>query len=146
MCVEVGCGTGFVVTSLALLLQVSRSDDVAEHRLFLTKTMFAAAFVLVRACRAHTQLALPLTSTLTLRAPRARLCPNMGCMMRRARMSYVGTLRSGTHCGSTQVVITDLVTALQRRLHNKVDVLVFNPPYVPSPSEEVIMKGALVVF
>ena len=36
-----------------------------------------------------------------------------------------------------QVVITDLVSGLQDRLRGRVDVLVFNPPYVPSPPEEV---------
>lgn len=35
------------------------------------------------------------------------------------------------------VVLTSLVTAVHERLHHKVDVLVFNPPYVPTPSEEI---------
>lgn len=36
-----------------------------------------------------------------------------------------------------QIVRMDLSSALCRRLCGKVDVLVFNPPYVPTPPEEV---------
>jgi methylase of polypeptide subunit release factors len=35
------------------------------------------------------------------------------------------------------VVLTSLVEAVHEQLHHKVDVLVFNPPYVPTPSEEI---------
>ncbi|MBN3284932.1 HEMK2 methyltransferase, partial [Polyodon spathula] len=38
---------------------------------------------------------------------------------------------------SVQPVITDLVSALLPRLLEKVDILLFNPPYVVTPSEEV---------
>jgi hypothetical protein len=43
-----------------------------------------------------------------------------------------------------QVVITDLVSGLQDRLHGQIDVMVFNPPYVPSPPEEVSATHSLV--
>lgn len=33
--------------------------------------------------------------------------------------------------------MTSLVTAIHERLHHKVDVMLFNPPYVPTPSEEI---------
>lgn len=36
-----------------------------------------------------------------------------------------------------QVVLTDLVCALEPRLSGGVDLLLFNPPYVPSPGDEV---------
>lgn len=35
------------------------------------------------------------------------------------------------------VVLTSLVTAVHEGLHHKVDILLFNPPYVPTPSEEI---------
>jgi release factor glutamine methyltransferase len=36
-----------------------------------------------------------------------------------------------------EVVLTDLVAAVLPRLRRKVDVLLFNPPYVPTPPEEM---------
>ncbi|KAG2457104.1 HEMK2 methyltransferase, partial [Polypterus senegalus] len=42
---------------------------------------------------------------------------------------------------SIQPVITDLVQALLPRLLEKVDILLFNPPYVVTPSEEVGSSG-----
>ncbi|KAJ1630755.1 S-adenosyl-L-methionine-dependent methyltransferase, partial [Pavlovales sp. CCMP2436] len=35
------------------------------------------------------------------------------------------------------IVRTDFVHALAARLHGQVDVLIFNPPYVPSPPDEM---------
>ncbi|XP_061483859.1 methyltransferase N6AMT1 isoform X2 [Rhineura floridana] len=40
-----------------------------------------------------------------------------------------------------QPIITDLVTALLPRLNGKVDLLVFNPPYVVTPSAEIKSHG-----
>lgn len=38
-------------------------------------------------------------------------------------------------------VLTDLVTAIQPAMNNKIDLLLFNPPYVPTPSEEIAGNG-----
>lgn len=44
------------------------------------------------------------------------------------------------------VVLTSLVTAVHERLHHKVDVLVFNPPYVPTPSEEIGQFSGVLIY
>lgn len=41
------------------------------------------------------------------------------------------------HGLQADVVVTDLVHGLERRLAGSVDVLLFNPPYVPTPEHEV---------
>ncbi|KAM6438438.1 methyltransferase N6AMT1 [Rhynochetos jubatus] len=47
-------------------------------------------------------------------------------------------LRNSVHL---EPVITDLVKGLSPRLNGKVDLLLFNPPYVVTPSEEVESRG-----
>ena len=42
---------------------------------------------------------------------------------------------------NVDVIRTRFVDGLQDFLRNKVDILIFNPPYVPTPSEEINSIG-----
>jgi release factor glutamine methyltransferase len=49
---------------------------------------------------------------------------------------------AAAHGVGVEVVQCDLLAPLARRLRGAVDVLLFNPPYVPTPAEEVPRPGA----
>jgi len=48
---------------------------------------------------------------------------------------------NGVDLDSLEAIQCDLATPLLERLRNKVDVLIFNPPYVPTPESEVGSDG-----
>lgn len=97
LCLEVGCGSGYVITSLALILgNCGNNDDVQ----FLATDISKAAV--------HTTLS-------TLEA----------------------------HHVNADVIVADLVSGLENELSGTVDVLVFNPPYVPTPEDEVGVDGIM---
>ncbi|GAB4818301.1 hypothetical protein N2152v2_005347 [Parachlorella kessleri] len=87
---EIGSGSGYVICSLALLLQ----QLGAPAQLYATDVNVEAA------------------------------------------KATLGTLRMHS-VDTVDVVLTDLVTELQPRLNGMVDLLLFNPPYVPTPDGEV---------
>lgn len=93
ICLEVGCGSGYVITSLALMLQ----EEAPGIQFFATDINLHAA--------AATR----------------------------------GTLEA--HGVNAEVVAADIASGLQRRLTGLVDVMVVNPPYVPTPEEEVACEG-----
>lgn len=92
LCMEIGCGSGYVITTLALILGHESGSyyiatDTNPHAVRLTrKTM-----------EAH-----------------------------------------GVH---VELVNTDIASGLDERLEGLVDVMVINPPYVPTPEEEVGRDG-----
>ena len=86
---EVGCGSGCVITFLSMLL---KEEGVPTVSLATDINPFAAA-----------------------------------CARRTAAANNV----------HIDVILTNLVAAVHERLYHKIDVLVFNPPYVPTPSEEI---------
>ena len=57
-------------------------------------------------------------------------------------MACTATLRTAAENGIATIdaVNCDLLGALHGRIEGSIDVLVFNPPYVPTPSDEVGTK------
>lgn len=88
LCLELGCGSGYVITSLALML-----GEGTGIQYLATDINSAAIEVTKKTLEAH-----------------------------------------GVHA---EVILTDLVSGLDKRLAGTVDVLVVNPPYVPTSEEEV---------
>ncbi|XP_073039622.1 uncharacterized protein [Primulina eburnea] len=93
ICMEIGCGSGYVITSLALLL----GSDAPSAYYIATDINPHAVRVTQETIEAH------------------------GC--------------------HAELVITDIASGLEKRLNRLVDVLVVNPPYVPTPEEEVGCSG-----
>ncbi|GAB2281069.1 hypothetical protein Dimus_015678 [Dionaea muscipula] len=93
ICMEVGCGSGYVITSLALILGQEANGihyfatDINPHAVSVTRE----------------------------------------------------TLR--THGVHAEVISTDIASGLEKRLSGLVDVMVVNPPYVPTPEDEVGIAG-----
>ncbi|XP_062078048.1 uncharacterized protein LOC133782710 [Humulus lupulus] len=94
LCMEVGCGSGYVITSLALLLGQESSSGV---QFFATDTNPYAITVTSETLKAH-----------------------------------------GVHA---ELISTDIASGLEKRLAGLVDVMVVNPPYVPTPEDEVGREG-----
>lgn len=93
VCMEVGCGSGYVITSLALML----GQEAPEAHYLATDINPHAVSVTSKTLEAH-----------------------------------------GVHA---EVICTNIVSGLERRLEGSVDVMVVNPPYVPTPEDEVGREG-----
>ncbi|XP_078175796.1 S-adenosyl-L-methionine-dependent methyltransferases superfamily protein [Carex rostrata] len=92
-CLEIGCGSGYVITSLALIL----SEYCSSTQFFATDINLHATQTTLQTSANH-----------------------------------------GVHC---EVAVTDIALCLQKRLWKSIDVLVVNPPYVPTPEDEVGAVG-----
>ncbi|KAG6494869.1 methyltransferase N6AMT1-like [Zingiber officinale] len=93
LCMEVGCGSGYVISSLAIML--SELGNGVNY--FATDINQDAAEATRATLEAH-----------------------------------------GLHA---EIVVTDIASGLQKNLAGMVDVVVVNPPYVPTSEEEVGCKG-----
>ncbi|KAK1271854.1 hypothetical protein QJS04_geneDACA013073 [Acorus gramineus] len=93
LCLEIGCGCGYIITSLATML----GDETNTIQYFATDINPHAAEATCKTSEAH-----------------------------------------GVH---VEVVLTDITSSLGKRLSRMVDVVVVNPPYVPTPEEEVGCEG-----
>ncbi|EEF29677.1 n6-DNA-methyltransferase, putative [Ricinus communis] len=93
VCFEVGCGSGYVITSLALMLRQQIpgvyyiATDLNPHAVRVTRETLEA---------------------------------------------------HGVHA---ELISTDIASGLEKRLQGMVDVMVVNPPYVPTPEDEVGCEG-----
>ncbi|KAJ6800784.1 hemK methyltransferase family member 2 [Iris pallida] len=93
LCMEIGCGSGYVITSLAIMLGLETcgtqyfTTDINPHAVETTR----------RTLEAH-----------------------------------------GVHA---EIVMTNIASGLVKRLSGMMDVVVVNPPYVPTPEEEVGLEG-----
>ncbi|XP_027334793.1 methyltransferase N6AMT1 [Abrus precatorius] len=89
LCMEIGCGSGYVITSLALILgQEGRginyiATDINPHAVRVTLETMEA------------------------------------------------------HGVDAELIVTDIASGLEKRLAGLVDVMIVNPPYVPTPEDEV---------
>ncbi|MED6138880.1 hypothetical protein PIB30_078713 [Stylosanthes scabra] len=93
LCMEIGCGSGYVITSLALILGRERGDinyiatDINPDAVKVTRETLDA------------------------------------------------------HGVNAELILTDIASGLENRLAGLVDVMVVNPPYVPTPEDEVGAEG-----
>ncbi|KAL9255600.1 Methyltransferase N6AMT1-like protein [Drosera capensis] len=95
ICMEVGCGSGYVITSLALIL----GQEADGIHYFATDINPHAVGVTQETLGAH-----------------------------------------GVHA---EVIMTNIASGLEKRLAGLVDVMVVNPPYVPTPEDEVGIAGIM---
>ncbi|KAG9439371.1 hypothetical protein H6P81_019536 [Aristolochia fimbriata] len=93
MCLEIGSGSGYVITSLAIML----GSECPGTHYFATDINPHAVEVTCKTLNSH-----------------------------------------GVHA---EVVCSNIASGLQSRLAGMVDVIVVNPPYVPTPEEEVGSEG-----
>ncbi|KAG4403552.1 hypothetical protein AAZX31_01G127300 [Glycine max] len=93
LCMEIGCGSGYVITSLALIL----GQEVCGINYIATDINPHAVRVTHETLEAH----------------------------------GVGA----------ELIVTDIASGLEDRLAGLVDVMVVNPPYVPTPEDEVGVEG-----
>lgn len=94
LCLEVGCGSGYVITSVVLMLEYL-------------------------GCQAH--------GVVTDISPDA------------AFSTKTTLINHGIN--AVDVIVADLLSGLSERMAGCVDLVLFNPPYVPTPHDEIMRDG-----
>jgi len=138
MCLEVGCGSGYVICSLALML----AQAGCHPQCFATDLSTAAVTACAETLQAHhVRPCLPRNNGASMQSQQCRQGNWSGGDSGRSASAHSGWygMRYPVHPQIAQVDVLrmDLLSALLPRMRGKVDILAFNPPYVPTPDEEV---------
>jgi len=112
---ELGCGTGVVTTYLANILLNNRKRRLERNS---KEAGYSHS--------APTPSTVNYATDINIHA--------VSCALRTAKAS-------GLPQGAVEAVLCDLASPLLGRLAGKVDVILFNPPYVPTPDDEVGGNG-----
>ncbi len=134
VCMEVGCGSGLVSAFLYRVIGSNATyyatDINPSAAQLASKTLNQQRTI----ATAPSAAAVTTTTTTTPAAADSKSSATVD-----ATASSGG---GGVGMGSrSDVILTDLTTALQSRMAHYVDVLVFNPPYVPSDESECLGDG-----
>eukprot|EP00878_Enallax_costatus_P028508 GHUV01030796.1.p1 GENE.GHUV01030796.1~~GHUV01030796.1.p1 ORF type:complete len:178 (+),score=75.43 GHUV01030796.1:305-838(+) len=164
MCLEVGCGSGYVICSIALALQHIYSQHPQDNQQQQPQLPGPADALQQQQQRRHqstqeqqlkTVQSLKCRSTAGDQQHMQQLPPNQqqhpcrqqrGCKLIATDINPAALTAAaqtldyhGVH--DVELVQADLVAGLMPRLAGTVDLLLFNPPYVPTPDEEVLCDG-----
>eukprot|EP00879_Flechtneria_rotunda_P017370 GHRR01018197.1.p1 GENE.GHRR01018197.1~~GHRR01018197.1.p1 ORF type:complete len:210 (+),score=66.28 GHRR01018197.1:1253-1882(+) len=118
-CLEVGCGSGYVLCSVALALQ----HLVSQH---------SASSLLTAAAASNGKGG---------GGPAAVSCSFFATDINAAALAATSETLAAHQMSGVELVQTDLATTLLPRLAGTVDLLLFNPPYVPTPDQEALHDG-----
>ena len=115
---EIGCGTGVVTTYLAKVLYDRRQRIQKKE--------------LLEGCN---------ESNGDIQCPPSAMHYLTDVNPHAVKVALRTAEASGLPRGTVESVLCDLASPLLDKLSGKVDVLIFNPPYVPTPDDEVGSRG-----
>ncbi|WIA35120.1 hypothetical protein OEZ86_003601 [Tetradesmus obliquus] len=132
ICLEVGCGSGYVICSAALAIQCLEQQQQQQQR---------------QQQRQQQQQQQRLVQASSPQSPAAAAagcgggCQFFATDINPAALQAAAQTLASHQVHGVQLVQTDLVASLIPRLAGAIDLLLFNPPYVPTPDEEVQRQG-----
>lgn len=119
ICLEVGCGSGYVICSAALAIQCLEQQQQQQRLVQASSPQPPAAAA--AGCGGG--------------------CQFFATDINPAALQAAAQTLASHQVHGVQLVQTDLVASLIPRLAGAIDLLLFNPPYVPTPDEEVQRQG-----